>query len=483
LEIKILREIIYFMRFKYKYYNLFVFFLLFSTMLFSQNNYNSNFIKKLNSNKSIHHSNDSSKHSIFSISFNQSFYFNTNLPNLENFDGLYIPKGYGLYSSIFYLFNSKYVELSAEPTVKHSKEYKLSIPEKLYEFSVLNDVPKNNQIKYTTFKNSGIKLKKNNLSLGVGNWNHWWGPGIHNSLVLSNNSEGFYHYYIGIDSYESLIENIKYKFKYMVSEKINYYEGSDYYFSAWFLELKYKMIQIGIARNVISGGYPDLKWDITNAATVLLDNNNIIYWDTINSYYISSHFDNNLMLFIELAFPKRNFGEKDINTYWDHSMASNLGLRKQGAFGSDYFTFGFEYTRLVQGIYYNNLPTANWYDNKRNHYSSFNSRRWAAHSGSDSDDFLIFLGYVNNIFSMIYSVNFERHGITYSFPPEVKFENRISASFNLQRTSFYLHYEYEYFEHYGFVDNNKNVWNETFEEGSRQFTHTLLFSVEHLLKF
>ena len=471
------------MRFKYKYYNHFITFIIMSTALFSQNNYNLNFIKKLSSNKNILQSNDLLKNSFFLISFNQSFYFNSNLPNLENLDGLYIPKGSGLYSSIFYLFDSKYLELTIEPTVKYSRQYKLTIPEKLNQFSVLNDVPKSNQIKHTTFKNTGIKLKTRTLSLGAGNWNKWWGPGIHNSLVLSNNAEGFYHYYIGTDGYQPVFENFNYNFKYMVSEKIKYFKDSSYYFSAWFLELKYKIIQIGIAKNIISGGYPDFKWDINNAATVLLDNNNLMYWDTINSYYISGNYDNNLMIFIELAFPKRNFGEKDINTYWDHSMASNLGLRKQGAFGSDYLTFGFEYTRLAQGIYYNSLPTSNWYDNKRNNYSSFKGRRWAAHSGSDSDDFLVFLGYVDNIFSFIYSFNFERHGITYSFPPEVKFENIISAGFNLQRTSFYLHYEYEYFEHYGFVDNNKNVWNETFEDGSRQFTHTVLLRVEHLINF
>ena len=43
----------------------------------------------------------------------------------------------------------------------------------------------------------------------------------------------------------------------------------------------------------------------------------------------------------------------------------------------------------------------------------------------------------------------------------------------------YIYYEDEYFEHYGFVDDNLNVWTETFEKGSIQRTKTLLFSIEY----
>ena len=62
-----------------------------------------------------------------------------------------------------------------------------------------------------------------------------------------------------------------------------------------------------------------------------------------------------------------------------------------------------------------------------------------------------------------YSLNFERHGVTYNFPPEVKFENVISLSYKIKDLSIFLDFENEYFEHYGFVDSNENVWNEIFE--------------------
>ena len=239
-----------------------------------------------------------------------------------------------------------------------------------------------------------------------------------------------------------------------------------------------------MSRNVLSGGYSDLPWSLNDAMTVLINNNNSKYWDSINEYYLLAHFpDSGLEVFLDIGFPNRSYAGKDPEVYSAHAMGSNLGLRKQGAFGSDKLLFGFEYTRLVQGIYYNILPTPNWYDNIKYNYSSFKGRRWATHSGADSDDFLVFMGYKDEQKSFIYGLNYERHGITYHFPPEVKFESRINASYKRGNTKVHVIYENEYFEHYGFVDVNRNVWDETFEPGSLQRTHTLLISFEHTLSF
>ena len=85
--------------------------------------------------------------------------------------------------------------------------------------------------------------------------------------------------------------------------------------------------------------------------------------------------------------------------------------------------------------------------------------------------------------SFIYGLNYERHGVTFHFPPEVKFESKISASYKINNSFISLIYENEYIEHYGFVDNNKNIWEETFEPGSIQKTHTILLSLEQKLPF
>jgi len=368
--------------------------------------------------------------------------------------------------------------------ISDRKQYEISIPHKENEFSVLNDVPMGASYQSNQFRNTGIQFRYNGVSAGLGNWDQWWGPGIHNSIVLSNNTEGFYHYYVGTAGYQPLMNNGSYNFKYMVSDEIQNRAGDDYYFSAWFLNIKYNILEFGMSRTVLSGGYRDLPWSFSDAVSVLIDNKNRKYWDTINEYYLLAHFpDSGLEVFLDIGFPNRSYAGKDPEVFSDHAMGSNLGLRKQGAFGSDKLLFGFEYTRLVQGIYYNVLPTPNWYDNIKYNYSSVKGRRWAAHSGADSDDFLVFMGYKDEYKSFIYGLNYERHGVTYHFPPEVKFESRINASYSSGNTTVHLVYENEYFEHYGFVDVNRNVWDETFEPGSLQRTHTLLISLQHTLSF
>lgn len=42
--------------------------------------------------------------------------------------------------------------------------------------------------------NSSIRMDYGKVSIGVSTENLWWGPGIYNALLMSNNAEGFFHY-------------------------------------------------------------------------------------------------------------------------------------------------------------------------------------------------------------------------------------------------------------------------------------------------
>jgi hypothetical protein len=53
--------------------------------------------------------------------------------------------------------------------------------------------PTNGQYSRFFLGQSSIRLQKWGLSLGLSNENSWWGPGIHNSLLMSNNAPGFLH--------------------------------------------------------------------------------------------------------------------------------------------------------------------------------------------------------------------------------------------------------------------------------------------------
>ena len=100
----------------------------------------------------------------------------------------------------------------------------------------------------------------------------------------------------------------------------------------------------------------------------------------------------------------------------------------------------------------------------------------------NSDDLLFFAGYSGDKITLIYGINYERHGVTFHFPPEVKIESRISSRISYKDLLIYLEYENEFYKHYGFIDNNSNIWNESYENGSIQRTNTILISLEYIFK-
>ena len=99
-----------------------------------------NFIKKLTNEKKILPHLVFDKDSLITdIIYSQNFIINSNLPNLENINGIYAPKGYGFITSV--QFNIRYSNFyfSIEPIVANHKEYEIDIPEKSQYFSVLNE--------------------------------------------------------------------------------------------------------------------------------------------------------------------------------------------------------------------------------------------------------------------------------------------------------------------------------------------------------
>ena len=85
--------------------------------------------------------------------------------------------------------------------------------------------------------------------------------------------------------------------------------------------------------------------------------------------------------------------------------------------------------------------TPAWYSRQLYNYSTYNNRRWGAHSGSDSDDWLIYFGYISDKLFIVPSLNYERHGIVTNRPAEVKVELKIDLRYNYKNTWFGLAYE------------------------------------------
>ena len=110
-------------------------------------------------------------------------------------------------------------------------------------FSVLNDVPLNNTSinNLSRLRNAGIRYKNSFVELGYGNWNRWWGPGMHNSLLISNNSLGFYHFFIRTNDFFSINNYIKYHFEYVVSNGFQNKLMTDFFNTFLTMNLKVKI--------------------------------------------------------------------------------------------------------------------------------------------------------------------------------------------------------------------------------------------------
>ena len=186
--------------------------------LFGQSSQNKTLIDLLGFTK---YDNYANRNHPLSINYNQKFYLNSNLPNFENENGYYFPKGYGSYTSINMSYRNTFFEISFEPIMYIGRIYNININEKTKLFSVLNDVPLDDVEKFQKFTDTGMKLVYNKIKIGYGNWNRWWGPGLHNSLVLTNNSKGFYHYFLGSeDNFINISKNMFIKFNYILSESM-----------------------------------------------------------------------------------------------------------------------------------------------------------------------------------------------------------------------------------------------------------------------
>ena len=114
---------------------------------------------------------------------------------------------------------------------------------------------------YKEQKNQGIRefqlyLHHEGLLVGLSNVNRWWGPGIHSSLTMSNNTAGFPHFFLGVSDKKLFSKNIKLNFNYMVGEVGEFV--TPFYFTGFAGSLthisKESDVTVGVTRTYVSGG-------------------------------------------------------------------------------------------------------------------------------------------------------------------------------------------------------------------------------------
>ena len=425
-----------------------------------------------------------------SIWVKNEFYINNNASNQENMDIRYIGNGYGSFTSVFISGYSKYLAFKFEPftlssNYRDSKEYARPRP-----FTFLNDAKSNKNLKKMGLRKADIFLHYNGVGIGVSNDNMWWGPGIQGTLSMTNNTVGFNHFMAGTIR-ELRWKNIGIMGKYTFSELSGKSGFEATYFTALTGQLTIYSEQIftfGLSRNYLTGGVDvGVPWTKSDAQKIVFEDvfiknlQKLDYtvaghdpWDqTMSGWFEMTFPKNKLKLYLEIGFNDNRFNLWDFLVHPDHAMASIVGFRKYGLLNNDNLIMGFEYANLIKGRHHIFRATPNWYD--RSHYNDFSyeGRRWGAHSGSDSDDLLLYFGIMNDKWSFVPAINYERHGVSTFRPPEIKIEIKFDMKYKYRGYEFGLYFERQFEAHIGFPPDQYFIDEVT---GKRR-TNTAIFRI------
>jgi hypothetical protein len=151
-----------------------------------------------------------SKNIIKSLMLSYDFQNNSLLPQSMNDGILYPSRGWQERYSFGINLHWKIFDINFQPEKlglqNFGQEYYAGNPEDgnfmfKYFGMVSNNIDHFRQFGYekidtTSFGQSRIGLKTNNISFGYSTENIWWGPGKRNSLIFSNNAGGFRHFYL-----------------------------------------------------------------------------------------------------------------------------------------------------------------------------------------------------------------------------------------------------------------------------------------------
>ena len=446
----------------------------------------------------------------FSINFKNQFYYNNNAPNQENMDVRYFSKGMGDFFSVRLSMNSRYFSFIAEPYKISSKHFKVDQISRTGPFQVLNDrelIGSQKPISHG-IRNFLAFIHYKGIGFGWHAGNRWWGPGIHTSLQMTNNTSpipaqiigtiqelkvgslGFY----GLYSFSNLSEEGNKIPKYFTSlnGQITWYGSA--------------IISIGFSRNYLSGGYnlTGYKWKKEDAKKIVFEG---LFTSSLldNEYSIGGHdlWDQTLSMYASLTYPKRRLkiytelGLNDNRMYFadflsqpDHSMATIIGIRDYGLGGENNIVWGAEWSNIM--ITYSSrhrLIGGSWYDKPLYNFSTFKNRRWGAHSGGDSDDWYFYLGYLTDKLMIIPALNYERHGIVTYRPAEVKIEFRLDTRYKYNNIWFGIYYEKQLEAFLGFPDFyymdklGNPIDSIDGELANTRRTNTFILSISKLINF
>ena len=274
-------------------------------------------------------------------------------------------------------------------------------PEFLYTENAKYQTPYFAPVKKNYIGNSYLYLNIKNLSIGISNQNLWWGPGIYNSLIMSNNAPGFLHYNF---STNKPINTILGAFEFQLiggkltrdltqgleNNSMNKPDSLNGYFSyvkdyAQFNERYLNGISMSYNPKFIKNFYLGINRIFMNYERESIPNKFVQnylpvfalftvkdYEDKINRDQILSISarwlfpKNNAEIYVEGGFNDAFFNFRDFQLDLEHASAYIFGLKKiQYLSEYKYFTYNIEITRTAQTPSYIHRHAGLWYQNSQ----------------------------------------------------------------------------------------------------------------------
>ena len=318
--------------------------------------------------------------SISLLPINLSQKLNTDHPYGWNDGAMSYSKGYQMQvgAGIFASFGNLKVQLRPEFVKTASGQYETNESWGLVTNGLSKILPGQSSVRYDLGK----------VSLSASTQNLWWGPGIYNSMLMSNNAPGFFHYsfatnrplktFLGNFQFQIISATLKQDssqgFEHRNLKKLNLQNRDRAYnaLSFTFQPVIMKNITFGLTRAFQNLAENNIAGFVPKYLPVLGSFFGSAYNDTINRDQILSFNTrwvfpkNHAEVYFEFGYNDAKDNFRDLMLDMSHSSGYLFGFKKLSYLNKlDYLDFGAEVIRMAQTPSYLMRNAGNFYEHGR----------------------------------------------------------------------------------------------------------------------
>ena len=316
--------------------------------------------------------------SLLPINFSQKL--NTGHPYGWNDGAMSYSKGYQMQvgAGIFASFGNLKIQLRPEFVKTASGQYETNQSWGLVTNGLSKILPGQSSVRYDLGK----------VSLSASTQNLWWGPGIYNSMLMSNNAPGFFHYsfatnrplktFLGNFQFQIVSATLKQDssqgFEHRNLKKLNIQNRDRAYnaLSFTFQPVIMKNITFGLTRAFQNLAENNIAGFVPKYLPVLGSFFGSAYNDTINRDQILSFNTrwvfpkNHAEVYFEFGYNDAKDNFRDLMLDMSHSSGYLFGFKKLSYLNKlDYLDFGAEVIRMAQTPSYLMRNAGNFYEHGR----------------------------------------------------------------------------------------------------------------------